>query len=106
MGIFRRRYNERDTGSTKRNGRFRRAVVIAVGVAALAVLYLWQYVTLLEVNYKVERNRRFLAELEKETTSLKTELYRRRSLEQVGKTAREKLGMRPPEKGEIIIIKE
>jgi len=106
MGIFRRLQNERDAGSKSRNGRFRRVVVIAVGAAALAILYLWQYVTLLEVNYKVERNRRFLTELEKETTSLKTELYRRRSLEQVGEIARGKLGMRPPEKGEIIIVKE
>jgi hypothetical protein len=47
-----------------------------------------------------------LTELEKETTSLKTDLYQRRSLEQVGETAREKLGMRPPEKGEIFIVKE
>jgi cell division protein FtsL len=106
MGLFRRRHIEKDAGAKIRSRRFRRVIVTAVGFAVLSILYLWQYVTLLEVNYKVERNRRLLSELEKETTSLKTELYRRRSLEQVGNIAREKLGMRPPEKGEIIIVKE
>lgn len=106
MGLLRRRHVEKDDTSKLRSRRFRRIIIIAVGVAVLSILYLWQYVRLLEVNYKVERNGRLLSDLEKETTSLKTELYRRRSLEQVGITARGKLGMRPPVKGEIIIVKE
>jgi cell division protein FtsL len=106
MGLLHRRHLEKDDASRLRSRRFRRIIVIGVGVAVLSILYLWQYVRLLEVNYKVERNGRLLSDLERETTSLKTELYERRSLEQVGITARGKLGMRPPAKGEIIIVKE
>ena len=106
MRPLRSPYTGKDVCTAVRSRWFRRVVAIAAGVAVLSILYLWQYVNLLEVNYDFERNRRRLGELERESSSLRMELYRRRSLEQVGAVAREKLVMRPPEKGEIIIVKE
>lgn len=106
MAFFGVRYPNVDSNARPRRNRFRRVLMAALLVAAVAFLYLWRSVKLLELNYEVERNRRRLAELEKETTALTIDLYERRSLERVGDLAREKLAMRPPGPGEVVLIKE
>ncbi|UCH78769.1 MAG: hypothetical protein JSU81_02135 [Candidatus Coatesbacteria bacterium] len=72
----------------------------------LAFLYLWQYVTILELNYEVARCRRELDEAYQEKTALRSELYQRRSMAEIDEIAHDRLGLRPPVAGQIIIVED
>jgi cell division protein FtsL len=81
----------------------------AVGICAvlvLAFLYLWQYVSILELNYAVARLHRELDETYQEKVSLKAELYQRRSMAEIDEIAHEELGLRPPAPGQVVIIED
>ncbi len=81
----------------------------AVGMCAvlvLAFLYLWQYVSILELNYAVARLHRELDETYQEKVSLKAELYQRRSMAEIDEIAHEELGLRPPVPGQVVIIED
>jgi cell division protein FtsL len=81
----------------------------AVGTCAgliLAFLYLWQYVSILELNYAVARLHRELDETYQEKVSLKAELYQRRSMAEIDEIAHEKLGLRPPAPGQVVIVED
>ncbi len=72
----------------------------------LAFLYLWQYVSILELNYAVARLHRELDETYQEKVSLKAELYQRRSMAEIDEIAHEKLGLRPPAPGQVVIVED
>jgi cell division protein FtsL len=78
----------------------------AGALAALAFLYLWQYVTILELNYEVARCRRELDEAYQEKVALKADLYHRRSMAEIDEMAHEKLGLKPPAPGQIIVVED
>jgi cell division protein FtsL len=77
-----------------------------LAVLALAFLYLWQYVSILELNYEVARHQRELDEAYQEKVSLKSDLYHRRSMAEIDEIAHEKLGLRPPAPGQIVVVED
>ena len=77
-----------------------------LAVLALAFLYLWQYVSILELNYEVARRQRELDAAYQEKVALKSELYRRRSMAEIDEMAHEKLGLTPPAPGQIVVIED
>jgi cell division protein FtsL len=82
------------------------AAVATFGVLLLAFLYLWQCVSILELNYEVARLQRELDEAYQEKVTLKANLYRRRSMAEIDEVAHEKLGLRPPAPGQVVIIED
>ncbi|HUV86925.1 MAG TPA: septum formation initiator family protein [bacterium] len=91
----------------KRRRRFYVWAVVAIsGLLLLAFLYLWQYVSILELNYEVARVKRELDEAYQEKVTLKADLYRRRSMAEIDEVAHEKLGLQPPAPGQVIIVED
>jgi cell division protein FtsL len=88
----------------------RRIYFLAAGATlaalALAFLYLWQYVSILELNYEIARRQRELDEAYQEKVALKSDLYHRRSMAEIDEIAHEKLGLRPPAPGQIVVVEE
>jgi cell division protein FtsL len=89
----------------------RRRIYIWVAAAtlaalALAFLYLWQYVSILELNYEIARRQRELDEAYQEKVALKADLYHRRSMAEIDEIAHEKLGLRPPAPGQIVVVED
>jgi cell division protein FtsL len=82
------------------------AVAAAVAVLLAAFLYLWQYVSILELNYEVTQRQRRLDEAYHERVTLKSDLYRRRSMSEVDEIAHDRLGLRPPAPGQIVVVEE
>ncbi len=82
-------------------------VALAAAVAfALALVYLGQYVRILELNYAVARHRREVEKAHDENIGLKAELYRRRSIGEIDVLAHDKLGMRAPAPEQLILVEE
>lgn len=75
-------------------------------VLVVAVFYLGQYIRILELNYGVAKYQRELENAYQENVSLKAELYRGRSLAQIGTLARERYGFAAPAPGQVIICQE
>ena len=75
-------------------------------VVVLLLLYLWQYISILGLNYDIDNNNRELRQLEDERKNLIMTYLQHKSLDQIGNIAREKLGMKAPDKDQIIIIEE
>lgn len=93
-----------------RKGLRRKTVVLLLSGGllsfALLLLYLWQYISVLGLNYDIDNNNRKLHQLEDERRNLTMTYLQYKSLEQIGDIARSKLGMKPPDKHQIIIIEE
>jgi cell division protein FtsL len=90
-------------------GRRRFYVWVVAGTCAtllLAFLYLWQYVSILELNYAVARLQRELDEAYQEKVTLKAELYQRRSMAEIDEIAHKRLGLRPPAPGQVVIVED
>ena len=90
----------------KRRKLFLWAAAGTLGALASAFLYLWQYVSILELNYEIARRQRELDEAYQEKVALKSDLYRRRSMAEIDEIAHEKLGLRPPAPGQIVVIED
>jgi cell division protein FtsL len=82
------------------------AVLATLAVLVLAFLYLWQYVSILELNYEVARLKRELDGAYQEKVTLKSDLYRRRSMAEIDEIAHEKLGLKPPAPGQVVIVED
>jgi cell division protein FtsL len=93
-----------------RKGLRRKTVVTLLGGGllsfALLLLYLWQYISILGLNYDIDNNKRKLHQLEDQRRNLTMTYLQYKSLEQIGDIARKKLGMKPPDKNQIIVIEE
>ena len=93
-----------------RKGLRRKTVVSLLGSGllslALLLLYLWQYISILGLNYDIDNNNRKLHQLEDRRRNLTMTYLRYKSLEQIGDIARSKLGMKSPDKNQIIVIEE
>jgi cell division protein FtsL len=82
------------------------AVAATAAALGLSFLYLWQYVSILELNYEVTRRQRELDEAYQEKVALKSDLYRRRSMAEIDEIAHKELGLAPPRPGQIVIVED
>ena len=78
----------------------------AAVIIVLALVYLGQYVHILELNYAVARHRRDVERARDENLGLRAALYRRRSIAEVDIYAHTRLGMRAPAPGQLILVEE
>ena len=105
----------RKVAHTKRAGRqrFDRAgrhrFMLAVGVLALGfvgvvLMHVWLRLQVVQVGYVLSTTSKLQSRLEQENRELKVELATLISPERLEALARKRLGMVPPEKGQVIVL--
>jgi len=107
--------HSRKVAHTKRAGRqrFDRAgrhrFMLAVGVLALGfvgvvLMHVWLRLQVVQVGYVLSTTSKLQSRLEQENRELKVELATLISPERLEALARKRLGMVPPEKGQVIVL--
>lgn len=82
------------------------ALIIVVMLMFVFITYVWQRVMIVEVGYNIEMLRKERAELSRRNTELLTEVSSLSSLKRIEKIAAADLGMKRPEKGSLIVVRE
>lgn len=82
------------------------ALIIVVMLMFVFITYVWQRVMIVEVGYNIEMLRKERAELSRRNAELLTEVSSLSSLKRIEKIAAADLGMKRPEKGRLIVVRE
>jgi len=81
-------------------------VLCAVVVAAGGLFYVWQRYQFTKLGFEVARLRERKAQLEAQLEPSQVEVDYLSRLERIDALARQRLGMRPPEPGQIIVVED
>ncbi len=81
-------------------------LIIVVMLMFVFITYVWQRVMIVEVGYNIERLRKEKAELSRRNAELLTEVASLSSLKRIEKIAAADLGMKRPENGSLIVVRE
>ncbi|HET8580593.1 MAG TPA: cell division protein FtsL [Nitrospiraceae bacterium] len=76
-------------------------VVAAMG---LLLLYVWERVEIVRIGYQIERLKVKKVALERERDELQVKLSALTSPERIARVATEKLGLVPPQRGQVILV--
>jgi cell division protein FtsL len=87
----------------------RRRYLLVIGILSLAfvgivLLHVWLRLQVVQVGYVLSTTSKLQGRLEQENRELKVELATLTSPERLEALARKRLGMVPPEKGQVIIL--
>ena len=79
---------------------------ILVGVAGLCLVFgfVWERVDVVRVGYQVERLKSEKVRLERERDQLRVKLSTLSAPDRIAKVATERLGMMPPQNGQVIVV--
>ncbi len=80
-------------------------LIIIVMVMSIFITYVWQRVMIVEIGYNIEGLRKEKAELSRRNAELLTEVSSLSSLKRIEKIAAD-IGMKRPEKGSVIAVRE
>ncbi len=80
-----------------------RLAAVLIGLS-LVLAFVWERVDVVRVGYQVERLKAQKISLERERDELQVKLSALTSPERIAKVATEKLGMIPPERGQIVLV--
>src|SRR5437764_13852985 len=75
-----------------------------LAAVALLLLYVWERVEIVRVGYQVERLKVKKGALERERDELQVKLSALTSPERIARVATEKLGLVPPQRGQVILV--
>ena len=75
-----------------------------VAAMALLLLYVWERVEIVRVGYQIERLKVKKVALERERDELQVKLSALNSPERIARVATEKLGLAPPQRGQVILV--
>ena len=81
-------------------------LIIVVMLMFVFITYVWQRVMIVEVGYNIERLRKEKAEFSRRNAELLTEVASLSSLKRIEKIAAADLGMKRPENGSLIVVRE
>ena len=73
-------------------------------LASVALLYVWLRLQVLNQGYALSTTTKLQQRLEQEQRELKLELATLTSPERLEAMARQRLGLRPPERGQVIVL--
>jgi cell division protein FtsL len=79
------------------------AVII---VFSLVLLYSYQYMTIISLNYQITHNKKVLAQLKVENEALRSSMTKEYSLERIKAEAEKKLGLLPSDPSQVVWVKE
>ena len=79
---------------------------ILVGLAGLCLVFgfVWERVDIVRVGYQVERLKSEKVKLERERDQLRVKFSTLSAPDRIAKVATERLGMTPPQNGQIIVV--
>ena len=80
-------------------------LIIIVMVMSVFITYVWQRVMIVEIGYNIEKLRMERIELNRRNAELLTEVSSLSSLKRIERIAAD-LGMKRPEKGSVIAVRE
>lgn len=77
----------------------------ALAVMALLLLYVWERVDIVRAGYHIERLKSKKVLLQRERDELRVKVSALTAPERIARAAAEKLGMIPPQQGQVILVK-
>ncbi|HEX5647860.1 MAG TPA: cell division protein FtsL [Nitrospira sp.] len=80
-----------------------RLLAMCVGLC-LVFLFVWERVDMVRVGYQVERLKQEKTLLERERDQLRIKVSTLSAPDRVAKVAMERLGMAPPQRGQVIVV--
>ncbi len=75
-----------------------------IAAMALLLLYVWERVEIVRIGYQIERLKVKKVTLERERDELQVKLSALTSPERIARVATEKLGLVPPQRGQVILV--
>jgi len=90
-----------------RAARYRRVfltVILTGGLIALVLIHVWLRLQVVHTGYVLSTTSKLQSRLEQENRELKIELATLTSPERLESLARQRLGLRAPEKGQVIVL--
>jgi len=78
--------------------------VLALGFVGVVLMHVWLRLQVVQVGYVLSTTSKLQSRLEQENRELKVELATLISPERLEALARKRLGMVPPEKGQVIVL--
>ncbi|MER3422434.1 MAG: cell division protein FtsL, partial [Nitrospiraceae bacterium] len=76
-----------------------------LAVLSLLLLYVWERVDIVQVGYRIEQLKAKKMVLERERDELRVKVSALTSPERIAKVATDKLGMVPPEQGQVKLVR-
>jgi cell division protein FtsL len=80
-------------------------IMTGLAVLSLVLLYVWERVDVVQVGYRIEQVKVRKLTLERERDELRVKVSALTSPEKIAKLATEKLGMTPPQQGQVRLVK-
>lgn len=77
----------------------------ALLVMSLLLLYVWERVELVRIGYQIERLKKERVVLERERDELRVKVSALTSPERIARAATEQLGMVPPQRGQVVLVR-
>ena len=77
----------------------------AIAVISLLLFYVWERADVVQIGYHIERLKMKKAVLERERDGMQVQLSGLTSPDKIAKLAGEKLGMVPPQQGQVRLVK-
>jgi len=90
---------------TKRKWRFSRLIVVALLFMVALLLYVWVRISITNVDYRIAGEMHRREALLEENRKLKIEIATLKSPSRIESIARAKLGMRYPERDQVIFLR-
>ena len=79
-------------------------MLLAMALMGLLLLYVWERVEVVRVGYQIERLKTQRTALQRERDELQVKVSTLTSPERVAHVAKEKLGMLPPQPGQVVLV--
>ncbi len=79
-------------------------MLAVLGGLCLVFLFVWERVDMVRVGYQVERLKHEKTTLERERDQLRVKLSALSAPDRIAKVAKERLGMGPPQQGQVITV--
>ncbi|OQW37039.1 MAG: hypothetical protein A4E19_15015 [Nitrospira sp. SG-bin1] len=80
-----------------------KAVAVFVGLC-LVFVFVWERVDVVRIGYHIERLKRDKTALERQRDELRVKFSALSASDRIAKLAAEKLGMSPPQQGQLIVV--
>jgi cell division protein FtsL len=80
-------------------------IMAGLAVVLLVLLCVWERVDVVQVGYRIEQLKVKKAALERDRDELQVKVSRLTSPDRIAKLAAEKLGMLPPQQGQVKLVK-
>jgi cell division protein FtsL len=101
---FLKKQRVKRAGLQQRRRVFLPAVLCGVCLVCLALLHVWLRLQVVHLGYVLSTTSKLQSQLEQENRELKLELATLSSPQRLEKMARARLGLKEPEKGQVVIL--